>query len=110
MTIDGEYYPVGVIVGTPNRAMGRNEEHCEDVSTFRPEKWIVSDDLDSPNVTPRAMLASSSRGSLPSLMKWGIVLGRSPHCSSCPWLLQENCGAWVYDWLLARMSERAILG
>jgi cytochrome P450 len=49
MEIDGDFYPQGIIVGTPNWAMGRNEEHYEDAYTFRPERWIVSDDLDTLN-------------------------------------------------------------
>ncbi|KAH7411539.1 benzoate 4-monooxygenase cytochrome P450 [Phaeosphaeria sp. MPI-PUGE-AT-0046c] len=49
-TIDGEHYPAGVIVGTPNWAMGRNEEHYGDAYTFRPERWIVSDELESLNL------------------------------------------------------------
>ncbi|KAF2464532.1 benzoate 4-monooxygenase cytochrome P450 [Lindgomyces ingoldianus] len=47
--IDGDHYPQGVIVGTPNWSMGRNEEHYGDAYTFRPERWIVSDDLDTLN-------------------------------------------------------------
>jgi cytochrome P450 len=49
MKIDGDHYPQGIIVGTPNWAMGRNEEHYGDAYTFRPERWIVSDSLDSLN-------------------------------------------------------------
>jgi cytochrome P450 len=48
-TIDGEHYPAGVIVGTPHWAMGRNEEHYGDAYTFRPERWIVSSELESFN-------------------------------------------------------------
>lgn len=47
--IEGELYPAGVIVGTPNWAMGRNEEQYGDAYTFRPERWIVSDELESLN-------------------------------------------------------------
>lgn len=48
-TIEGEHYPAGVVVGTPNWAMGRNEEHYGDAYTFRPERWIVSDELETLN-------------------------------------------------------------
>jgi cytochrome P450 len=48
-TIEGEHYPAGVIVGTPTWAMGRNEEQYGDAYTFRPERFIVSDELDSLN-------------------------------------------------------------
>ncbi|PVI00424.1 cytochrome P450 [Periconia macrospinosa] len=48
-TIAGEHYPGGVIVGTPHWAMGRNEEQYGDAYTFRPERFIVSDELDSLN-------------------------------------------------------------
>lgn len=48
-TIEGEHYPAGIIVGTPNWAMGRNEEQYGDAFTFRPERWIVSNELDSLN-------------------------------------------------------------
>lgn len=48
-TIEGDHYPAGVIVGTPHWAMGRNEDHYGDAYTFRPERWIVSDDLESLN-------------------------------------------------------------
>lgn len=47
--IDGEVYPQGTIVGTPNWALGRNEETYGDANTFRPERWIVSDDLGTLN-------------------------------------------------------------
>lgn len=47
--IDGEHFPAGVIVGTPNWAMGRNEEHYGDAYTFRPERWIVSEELETFN-------------------------------------------------------------
>lgn len=47
--IDGDFYPAGTIVGTPNWAMGRNEEHYGDAYTFRPERWLVSNDLETLN-------------------------------------------------------------
>ena len=54
--IEGDYYPAGVIVGTPNWAMGHNEEHYGDASTFRPERWIVSDHLDTLNTEEEVRL------------------------------------------------------
>ena len=48
-TIEGDHYPEGVIVATPNWAMGRHEGHYGDALTFRPERWIVSDELESLN-------------------------------------------------------------
>jgi cytochrome P450 len=49
MTIEGDFYPEGVVVGTPNWAMGRNEEQYGDATTFRPERWIVSNELETLN-------------------------------------------------------------
>lgn len=48
-TIEGEHYPEGVIVATPNWAMGRHEGHYGDDYTFRPERWIVSEELETLN-------------------------------------------------------------
>lgn len=48
-TIDGEFYTPGTIVGTPHWALGRNEEQYPDPVVFRPERWIVSDNLESLN-------------------------------------------------------------
>jgi cytochrome P450 len=49
MEIDGHFYPEGVLVGCPNWAMYRNEEFFGDATTFRPERWIVSDHPDTFN-------------------------------------------------------------
>ncbi|KAL6712562.1 hypothetical protein ACN47E_000439 [Coniothyrium glycines] len=49
MEIDGQFYPEGTLVGCPNWAMYRNEEFFGDATTFRPERWIVSDHPDFTN-------------------------------------------------------------
>lgn len=41
-TINGEYYPAGVIVGCSSWSMARNERVFGDVNNFRPERWIPS--------------------------------------------------------------------
>ncbi|KAH4736230.1 hypothetical protein HBH65_231460 [Parastagonospora nodorum] len=46
-SINGEHYSAGVVLGTPNWAMGRNEAHYGDAYTFGPEQWVVSDELES---------------------------------------------------------------
>ncbi|KAH4009743.1 hypothetical protein HBH69_201560 [Parastagonospora nodorum] len=38
-SINGEHYSAGVVLGTPNWAMGRNEAHYGDAYTFGPEQW-----------------------------------------------------------------------
>lgn len=43
VTIDGESFPPGVIVGCANWAMGRNEQMFGDPSRFRPERYIPSE-------------------------------------------------------------------
>ena len=48
-TIEGEHYPEGVIVATPHWAMGRHEGQYGDAYTFRPERWIVSEELETLN-------------------------------------------------------------
>ncbi|KAF2022426.1 benzoate 4-monooxygenase cytochrome P450 [Aaosphaeria arxii CBS 175.79] len=42
MTIDGEFYPEGTIVGTAGWANGHNDGVYGDAEVFRPERWIVS--------------------------------------------------------------------
>jgi cytochrome P450 len=42
-TINGEYFPPGVVVGCCNWAMGRNEEVFGDPSRFRPERYLPSE-------------------------------------------------------------------
>ncbi|PSN64804.1 cytochrome P450 [Corynespora cassiicola Philippines] len=49
MELDGHFYPEGTIIGTPTWEMGRNEEHYGDATTFRPERWIISNDIDTWN-------------------------------------------------------------
>ncbi|CAI6339907.1 unnamed protein product [Periconia digitata] len=49
INIDGVYCPAGTIVGTPNWALNRNEEVYGDAFTFRPERFIVSDELKTLN-------------------------------------------------------------
>jgi cytochrome P450 len=47
-SINGEHYPAGV-VSMPNWAMRRNKGRYGDAYIFRPERWIVSDELESFN-------------------------------------------------------------
>jgi cytochrome P450 len=42
-TIDGEYFPQGVIVGCAQWAMGHNEQIYGDPNRFRPERYIPSE-------------------------------------------------------------------
>ena len=42
-TIDGEFYPEGVMVGCANWSMGRNEDVFGDPMRFRPERYIVNE-------------------------------------------------------------------
>ncbi len=49
ITIGGDFYPEGTLVGVPIWALGRNERTFGDSSTFRPERWIVSDDPNTLN-------------------------------------------------------------
>jgi cytochrome P450 len=43
-TIAGEYFPEGITVGIPAWSIGRNEALFGDSYTFRPERWIPSED------------------------------------------------------------------
>ncbi|KAI1097858.1 benzoate 4-monooxygenase cytochrome P450 [Jackrogersella minutella] len=43
ITIEGEYFPPGIIVGIPPWVASRNEEIYGDVNVFRPERWIVDE-------------------------------------------------------------------
>lgn len=43
-TIDGDYYPPGVLVGCAHFAMGRNEAIFGDPDRFRPERYIPSEE------------------------------------------------------------------
>lgn len=49
LTVDGNFYPPGTALGTPNFALYRNETVFGDAYTYRPERWIVSHDLDTLN-------------------------------------------------------------
>lgn len=40
LTIDGEHYPAGVVVGTSGWSSGRNDEYG-DPFVYRPERWLV---------------------------------------------------------------------
>ena len=42
-TIEGEYYPEGVMVGNSGWSNGHNEEVYGDSEIFRPERWTVSE-------------------------------------------------------------------
>ncbi|KAF2804404.1 benzoate 4-monooxygenase cytochrome P450 [Mytilinidion resinicola] len=39
-TIDGMFYPAGIVVGCANWSLGHNESVYGDANTFRPERWI----------------------------------------------------------------------
>lgn len=43
-TIDGEYYPAGLTVGLPQWAYFHNDDIFGDANTYRPERWIESED------------------------------------------------------------------
>ncbi|KAI1853895.1 hypothetical protein JX265_012580 [Neoarthrinium moseri] len=43
ITIKGEYYPPGTIVGSANWASSRNPDVYPDADVFRPERWIVDE-------------------------------------------------------------------
>ncbi|KAF3061636.1 hypothetical protein GL218_03349 [Daldinia childiae] len=43
LEIQGEYFPPGTNVGTPNWALSRNQEVYGDPELFRPERWIVDE-------------------------------------------------------------------
>lgn len=42
-TIDGDFYPAGIVVGTSNWSSGRSDEFG-DPYVYRPERWIVSEE------------------------------------------------------------------
>lgn len=48
-TINGEFFPQGVVLGIPHWSLFRNERVCPDPNVFRPERWIVSDHEDTLN-------------------------------------------------------------
>lgn len=43
-TIDGEHYPAGVTVGLPQWSYFHNDNIFGDANTYRPERWIESED------------------------------------------------------------------
>jgi cytochrome P450 len=43
-TIDGHFYPEGTVVGTAAWATGRSKDIYGDADTFRPERWLPSDE------------------------------------------------------------------
>lgn len=49
ITIEGEFYPPGITVGVPHFSLDRNEAIYGDSYTYRPERWIVSHDIDTLN-------------------------------------------------------------
>lgn len=49
INIEGNFYPPGIIVGVPHFSLDRNEIVYGDAYTYRPERWIVSHDLDTLN-------------------------------------------------------------
>lgn len=49
MRIDNILYPEGIEVGIPPYSMNRNEATFGDAYTFRPERWVPSDDEDKLN-------------------------------------------------------------
>ena len=49
ITVQGEFYPEGTLMGVSLWALGRSERIFGDVNTFRPERWIVSDNPDTLN-------------------------------------------------------------
>ena len=44
ITIDGEFYPEGITVGTAGWADNRNAQVYGDPEIFRPERWLISKD------------------------------------------------------------------
>ncbi|KAF2177058.1 benzoate 4-monooxygenase cytochrome P450 [Zopfia rhizophila CBS 207.26] len=43
ITIMGDYYPAGIVVGTSSFSNGRNERVFGDSYVYRPERWIVDE-------------------------------------------------------------------
>ncbi|KAI1654855.1 cytochrome P450 monooxygenase-like protein [Daldinia decipiens] len=57
LTIKGEYYPEGTIVGNVPWALTRNQEVYGDPEVFRPERWILDE---STGVTQEAIAQAKS--------------------------------------------------
>ncbi|KAF2741963.1 cytochrome P450 monooxygenase-like protein [Sporormia fimetaria CBS 119925] len=60
MKIEGEFYAPGVEVGTPHWSLGRNELQYGDATTFRPERWIPSEEIETLN--PKEEVSRIKRG------------------------------------------------
>jgi cytochrome P450 len=50
ITIDGEYFPPGTIVGTVRWSDGHNEQTFGDPETFRPERWVPNQETSAREV------------------------------------------------------------
>lgn len=48
-TIDGDFFPEGVVLGIPGWSLNHNADVFGDAKTFRPERWIPSSDPDMLN-------------------------------------------------------------
>ncbi|KAF1975523.1 cytochrome P450 [Bimuria novae-zelandiae CBS 107.79] len=56
--IDGVFYPEGIVVGSPNWAWNYSQEQYGDPHTYRPERWLVTEDnpLEKVNEMKRVFL------------------------------------------------------
>lgn len=57
ITIDGEHFPAGLVVGTPHYTIHHNAKYYPDPFAFLPERWIPGS---TPNVTPTTV--ATARG------------------------------------------------
>ena len=96
MMIEGQYVPAGIDVGVPHYALHHNSEYYLDPFTFRPERWIVQDDVSTSDVA----LAQSA------FCAFGV--GRTS-CIGCTLAYLEMSillarVVWLYDMRLERGS------
>ena len=50
VTIEGHYVPAGIHIGVPHYALYHNPEYYLDPFTFRPERWVIQDDVSTSDI------------------------------------------------------------
>ncbi|KAF2874843.1 benzoate 4-monooxygenase cytochrome P450 [Massariosphaeria phaeospora] len=84
--IDGEYFPLGVIVGTARWADGHNEQVYGDPEIFRPERWIPDKETSAEEVArirasfhPFSLGPFNCAGTNFALQELMLMVGKTVH-------------------------------
>ena len=94
LTVDDQHFPEGIDIGVPHYALHHNELYYPDPFVFKPERWIVSTDLDGENSSEASVAAAQSAFCAFSIGRYGCV-GKTLAYAEMSVMLARIF--WLYD-------------